>query len=284
MADCPDKSVLIAYLYGEDSAGERARVEAHVAACRACSDELASLRSVQGALSSWTVPEVDLAVDRWQAAPARPADPLDAARPHGSFWSGWSLSPAWGLGIAATVCLAVGAAAAAIAGFEVRYGGFVFSVGQPASPEGIAPRFTEPVTEMAVTSEAVAMPTAGYRVRAAPRLVRRDADIVLASPDAFGSGLEFALVGGAPLPPGDPAAMLERLTVFTPESSAALLEEIRRRMAEHEPAPEPAWPDIVQRLRRAQERNPTRVREDFADFVVRVAGPPADPRPAAGGR
>lgn len=283
MADCPEKSVLIAYLYGEDSAGEHARVEAHVAACRACSDELASLRSVQGALSSWTVPEVDLAVDRWQTAPAPFSGAADAARPHGSFWSGWS--PAWALGIAATVCLAVGAAAAAIAGFEVRYGGFVFSVGQPASPEGTAPRFAEPVTEVAVTSETVAVPTSGYSLGAAPRLVRREADIVLAPPgDAFGSGLEFALVGGAPLPPGDPAAMLERLTVFTPESSAALLEEIRRRMAEHEPAPEPAWPDIVQRLRRAQERNPTRVREDFADFVVRVAGPPGDARSAAGGR
>lgn len=283
MADCPEKSVLITYLYGEDSAGEHARVEAHVAACRACSDELASLRSVQGALSSWTVPEVDLAVDRWQAAPALFSGAADAARPHGSFWSGWS--PAWGLGVAATVCLAVGAAAVAIAGFEVRYGGFVFSVGQPASPEASAPRLAEPVAEMAVTSETVAVPTAGYRMGAAPRLVRREADIVLAPPgDAFGSGLEFALVGGDPLPPGNPAAMLERLTVFTPESSAALLEEIRRRMAEHEPAPAPAWPDIVQRLRRAQERNPTRVREDFADFVVRVAGPPADARPAAGGR
>ena len=258
MADCPEKSVLITYLYGEDSTGEHARVEAHVTACRVCSEELASLRSVQGALSAWTVPETDLAFDRWQAEPAPPSGAAHEARPHRSFWPGWSMSPAWGFGVAATLCVAVGATAAAITGFEVRYGDFAFSMGRPEAVEATAPRF------------------AGAELP--PRLT----DIVLSPPrDVFGSGLEFALVGSDPLPAGDPAAMLERLTVFSPESSAALLEEIQRRMAERELAPEPAWPDIVQRLRRAQENNPARVREDFADFVVRVAAPPGEARPAS---
>ena len=261
MADCPEKSVLITYLYGEGSTGEHARVEAHVTACRACSEELASLRSVQGALSAWTVPETDLAFDRWQVAPAQTSGAAHEARARESFWSGWSMSPAWGLGVAATLCVAVGATAAAITGFEVRYGDFEFSMGRPAAAEGTAPLFGEAGPPPRVT------------------------DIVLAPPrDVFGPGLEFALVGGDSPGPGDPAAMLDRLTVFSPASSAALLEEIQRQMAERELAPEPAWPDIVQRLRRAQERNPARVRQDFADFVVRVAGPPGEAPTAAPGR
>ena len=72
MADCPEKSVLVTYLYGEDSGRERARLEAHFAACRDCSEELASLRSVQVALSAWTVPEIDRGFDRWRTV-AQPA-------------------------------------------------------------------------------------------------------------------------------------------------------------------------------------------------------------------
>ncbi len=256
MSDCPDNSALITYLYEEDAAGDRERVGSHVAACRACSEELASMRSVQGTLSVWTAPVADRAFDRWRDAPSAASTTAPDPRPSAAFWSGWSLSPAWSLGVAAAACLAVGVTAAAIAGFEVRYGDFAVSIGRPASPEETVAAFGG-----------------------------RDTDIVLSRPgDAFGSGLEFALVGGDPLPRGDTAAMLERLTIFTPESSTALLEEIRRRMAERELASEPAWPDIVQRLRSAQERNPERVREDFADFVVRVAAPPGDVRPAGPGR
>lgn len=284
MADCPEKSVLVTYLYGEDSGRERARLEAHFAACRDCSEELASLRSVQVALSAWTVPEIDRGFDRWRTV-AQPAS--SAARETWKRWSFWPARPlplAWSLGAAATLCLAVGATAAAIAGFEVRYGDLAFSVGRPEMPGGTVPAFARadspppvvlPVADVAGVTGSDAVLRAG----------RRETDIVLSPPgDAFGSGLEFVLVGRDQLSPSDPAAMLERLTVFTPESSAALLDEIRRRMAGRGLAPEPAWADIVQRLRLAQERNPARVREDFADFVVRVAAPPGDARPAAAGR
>ena len=54
MAECPDKTSLVAYFYGEDSTHQRRLMEAHVAACRACADELASFRSVEEALSPST--------------------------------------------------------------------------------------------------------------------------------------------------------------------------------------------------------------------------------------
>ena len=44
---CDDKDRLIAYLYGEDTPGDRAAVEAHLARCTGCAAELASLRLVR---------------------------------------------------------------------------------------------------------------------------------------------------------------------------------------------------------------------------------------------
>ncbi len=289
MADCPEKTSLVAYLYGEDSADDHARVEVHVAECRTCSEELTSLRSVQGALSGWTVPEVDLAFDGWRTVPSGDSGAAPAARER-RFWRDWSPAAAWSLGVAATLCLAVGATAAAIAGFEVRYGDFAFSVGRTPS-ETTTPRL--PGTE---APPAGALPVAEARnPSAAPigmgamgmvsRPGRRETDLVLSPPaDVPGSGPEFDLVGGNPMLPGRVPMTPERMFVYRPESPEALLEEIRRRMAEGERAPEPAWPDIAQRLRLAQERDPARVREGFADFIVRVAGEPGEVRPGARGR
>ena len=257
MADCPDKTTLVAYLYGEDSADEHARMEIHVAECRACSEALTSLRSVQGTLSAWNVPEVDLAFDRWRTVPSGSPGAAYAA-PERRFWRDWSPAAAWSLGVAATLCLAVGATVAAIAGFEVRYGDFAFSVGRTVSE----------------TTAPIGMNAMGMVSRAGGR----ETDVVLSPP--------FSLVSSNPMLPGRVPMRPERMFVYRPESPEALLEDIRRRMAGRELAlaPEPAWPDIAQRLRLAQERDPVRVREDFADFIVRVAGGPGDVRPGTRGR
>jgi Putative zinc-finger len=107
---CEDKDALVAYLYDEVEAGERARIEAHLALCAACRTEVNELRAVRIVLPAWAPPERDLGfaiVDRDR--PAR--------RP-------WAL-PAWGLAAAATLVLA---AAAAIAKVEVSYDANGFSV------------------------------------------------------------------------------------------------------------------------------------------------------------
>lgn len=105
---CQDKERLIAYLYGEDSQGEREGVEAHLAACGECAAEVDGLRATRGQLAEWSAPEVDLGF-RLVRGPA----PSERA-------AGWRV-PAWAaLPAAAALVLAAGAA---IANLEVRYGG-----------------------------------------------------------------------------------------------------------------------------------------------------------------
>jgi Putative zinc-finger len=109
---CEDKDAIVAYLYDEVDAVERARIEAHLTGCSACRGEVNALRAVRVELPAWVPPERDLGftiVDRARAAaPARR----------------W-IVPAWGLAAAATLVLAT---AAAIANLEVTYGADGFRV------------------------------------------------------------------------------------------------------------------------------------------------------------
>jgi Putative zinc-finger len=107
---CEDKDAIVAYLYDEVEAGERARIDAHLAACAACRAEVNALRAVRIELPAWAPPERDLGlaiVDRHRPPERR-----------------WAL-PAWGLAAAATLVLA---AAAAIANLEVSHDANGFSV------------------------------------------------------------------------------------------------------------------------------------------------------------
>jgi anti-sigma factor RsiW len=96
---CDDKALLVSYLYGEVSDAARAAVEAHVATCASCADELASLGAVRADLAHWEPPAADLGFQIVQAAP-RPAP--RAWRP-----------PVWApMALAAGLLFAVGAALA----------------------------------------------------------------------------------------------------------------------------------------------------------------------------
>lgn len=115
--DCCEKNVLVGYLYDDCEPSERERVEAHLATCRRCAEELESLRSVRGALEAWAPPEPSLG---FQIVSDR--DPVG-----GAWWSRLR-QPAWGLAAAAVV-LVVGAALVSV---EMRVGpedGFVFRMG-----------------------------------------------------------------------------------------------------------------------------------------------------------
>ena len=64
-------------LYGEADAESRARVEAHLAACAACRDEMEGLRALRGELRAWQLPRArpafvprGIVVPRWLAAAA----------------------------------------------------------------------------------------------------------------------------------------------------------------------------------------------------------------------
>jgi anti-sigma factor RsiW len=91
---CDEREPLLAYLYSEGDPEERRRVEAHLASCEACRDELAGLRSVREDLLAWDVPDHESV---WK--PFTPARPV---------WS-WRDVPAWTMAAAAAVMLALGA-------------------------------------------------------------------------------------------------------------------------------------------------------------------------------
>lgn len=102
---CDDRETLIAYLYDEATADERRRVDAHLAGCAECRDELRSLHGVRRDLLAWDVPARD-SVWKPFAAPSPVA------------W--WRQVPAWGLAAAAALVFGVGLAGGYVAATPIR--------------------------------------------------------------------------------------------------------------------------------------------------------------------
>lgn len=118
---CDDKTLLVSYLYGEVSDTERAAVEAHVATCAACADELDSLGAVRADLARWEPPAADLGFQVVQAAP-RPAP------------RAWRRPPVWvPMALAAGLLLAVGAALANVE-VQAANGGLTIRAGWSHPP------------------------------------------------------------------------------------------------------------------------------------------------------
>jgi hypothetical protein len=57
---CDEKERLVAYLYGETGDRERALIEAHLATCPPCADEVEGLRAVREDLATWQSPASEL--------------------------------------------------------------------------------------------------------------------------------------------------------------------------------------------------------------------------------
>ena len=129
MSDCPENEALVAYIYDECEAAERAHVERHLKTCTACAAELEGFAALRGTLREWTPPHARLGF----RIVADGDEETQRAAPPAS-WFG-ALRPAWGLALAASTVAVVGAA---IASVEVRYGdeGFVFRMGWAASETG----------------------------------------------------------------------------------------------------------------------------------------------------
>jgi hypothetical protein len=114
--DCDDKTRLVAYLYDEvDGVGDREGIEAHLADCRACTEELAGLRAARVELGSWQPPDAELGFRI-----VREAEPV--GRP-------WWRAHAWApVALAAGLVLAVGAAMANVE-VQVANGGLTLRAG-----------------------------------------------------------------------------------------------------------------------------------------------------------
>jgi anti-sigma factor RsiW len=93
MTMCDERERLIDYIYDESDPQERAAVQAHLAHCGVCRDEVGALRSVRHDLLAWSVPEQE---PLWRPLPA----PQPAVR--------WQISSAWGLAAAAAVLFLAG--------------------------------------------------------------------------------------------------------------------------------------------------------------------------------
>lgn len=100
---CDDKERLVAFLYGETSDRERAEVEAHLAGCPSCADEVDQLRAVRVDLAAWQPPDADLG--------------FRIVREGVTTSRRWWRVPAW-----APVAMAAGLLLALAASVQVEYG------------------------------------------------------------------------------------------------------------------------------------------------------------------
>lgn len=128
---CDDKPTLIAYLYGEVDAATRERVDAHLAICDRCAEEVTALGDVRAELGLWVPPDVELGFTITRKSEPQSATVLRPAR-----W--WSAVPAWAQAAAAVLVIAAGAG---IANLQIRSGpdGFSVSTGWIQAAPAAAP-------------------------------------------------------------------------------------------------------------------------------------------------
>ncbi len=81
---CGDPDALVTYLYDECDRDERAVIEAHLAACFSCSEEVATLRGTRAQLASWTPPAAKLGFVITAADAPPTGQVLTPARPFGA--------------------------------------------------------------------------------------------------------------------------------------------------------------------------------------------------------
>jgi hypothetical protein len=127
---CPDPDALITLLYDDEGdLSERTALEAHVEACPACADLLATLGAARGTLGAWRAPSLPLG---YAVVPVRQ-------------WA-WQQAMAWGGAAAAAVLVLAGAAA--VAGLELTWNdqGLTLRTGRAhhAPPAAVAQASAEP--------------------------------------------------------------------------------------------------------------------------------------------
>lgn len=102
---CGDGEALIAYLYDECNANERARMELHLQSCDVCATELAELGGAREQLAVWAPPDAALGFRVAAEPPVRaPVVPIRLA-----WWR--QPMPVWGQAVAAVALFGLGMAA-----------------------------------------------------------------------------------------------------------------------------------------------------------------------------
>ena len=123
---CNRGDLLVGYIYDEISDRDRREVEAHLATCGDCRDEVNGLRSTRVHLGLWAPPQPELGFRIVSGAAAKaPVQAMPRRR--------WA--PAFGFAAAAVLVLA---AAVSMANLEVRYdgsGGMTVRTGWGRAPE-----------------------------------------------------------------------------------------------------------------------------------------------------
>jgi anti-sigma factor RsiW len=123
---CEEKDLLVAYLYDEAEPADRERVEAHLAECRACREEVDGLRAVRTTLAEWAPSTRALGFRLVQT------DPVQEPRRRAL----WPL-PAWAQAAAAVLVLGVAAGVANL-DITVGTGGVIVRTGWQRTPAGAA--------------------------------------------------------------------------------------------------------------------------------------------------
>ena len=252
---CHEKEALIAYLYDECEPAACDRIEAHLTTCRACADEVDSLRSVRGTLETWMPSEPPLGFRIVLEADGTP-------RP----WWRVGLQPAWGLAMAATLVVVV---AAAIASVEVRRygdGGFGIRMGwTDASADVAAAEAPRDTTASAAPAEASPW---GADLAALETTLRRDL------------GARPVDAATAPRPRSTPVATEARppAGVGTDE----LLRQIQTLIAQSERRQQQEFASglltLAQEFEVQRQGDQLRVQQEFgrldniADYLVRISG------------
>lgn len=131
-----DNETLVAYIYDEVDAPDKARVARHLQECRTCGGEYAALTGVRTVLQAWAPPHAGLGFTVVPRAEAEPAARVLRPVP----W--WNTAPVWAQAAAAILVLAV---SAAVANIQVRSSaeGVVVTTGWLA-PASARERTSEP--------------------------------------------------------------------------------------------------------------------------------------------
>jgi hypothetical protein len=193
--------VLVAYLYNDIAADERAEFDRHLATCVLCRAELGALGDVRTELAQWTPPDGER-----QLVFERPVAPIAAKRR----WTVWSDMPAWMQVAAAVVFLGV---SASLANLEIRY----------TSTDGLSVttgwRHVDPV-KAAKQPEAIAAAAAAWQgdLTALEQKLQREITLRAAST--------------APPQNSDDAAVIRRVRALLDESEQRQQRELALRVAE----------------------------------------------------
>jgi hypothetical protein len=255
---CQDKERLVSYLYDEHTDAERDAVEAHLARCRDCSDELAELGGVRQHLAAWRTPEIDLGfrvVRESLAAAGRPS------RWRVPTWAAW---PA-----AAVLALAVGAA---IANVELRYdtGGVTIRTGWSRG----APPVVRPAATTGASTQAVSrVPRSAGMTDEAWRSALADTERRLREEFTRTRAAATADASGVTAPSPDRADLVRQVRALIEESERRQQRELALRLAQVvQDVETQRRADLVQiEQNLGQIEGLTAAQRDMMQYLVRVS-------------